>query len=47
VSINTARTQLKSIFAKVGVRTQAQLVRRILNSPALFSLDAKPPLSGG
>jgi DNA-binding CsgD family transcriptional regulator len=37
ISLNTARTQLKSVFAKVGVRTQAQLVRRILNSAAAFS----------
>jgi DNA-binding CsgD family transcriptional regulator len=34
ISLNTARTQLKSIFSKTGVRTQAQLVRCILNSPA-------------
>jgi DNA-binding CsgD family transcriptional regulator len=37
ISRNTARTQLKSIFAKVGVQTQAQLVRRLLNSPAALN----------
>jgi DNA-binding CsgD family transcriptional regulator len=37
ISRNTARTQLKSIFAKVGAQTQAQLVRRLLNSPAALN----------
>jgi DNA-binding CsgD family transcriptional regulator len=41
ISLNTARTQLKSVFAKVGVRSQAQLVRRILNSPAAFSFGER------
>jgi DNA-binding CsgD family transcriptional regulator len=39
ISINTARTQLKSSFSKTSVRTQAQLVRRILNSPAALALN--------
>lgn len=43
ISHNTARTQLKSIFAKVGVRTQAQLVRRLLISPATLNLRGIPP----
>jgi DNA-binding CsgD family transcriptional regulator len=34
VSINTARTHLKSIFSKTGIRSQAELVRRITNGPA-------------
>jgi DNA-binding CsgD family transcriptional regulator len=42
ISRNTARTQLKSIFAKVGVRTQAQLVRRLLNSPATLNPRGTP-----
>jgi DNA-binding CsgD family transcriptional regulator len=33
ISRNTARSQLKSVFAKVGVHTQAQLVHRILSGP--------------
>lgn len=36
VTRNTARSQLKSIYAKTGVSTQAQLVRRIFTSPALL-----------
>lgn len=44
ISIHTARAQLKSVFAKVGVRTQAQLVRRILNSPAAFGSGDRPRL---
>ena len=36
ISMNTARTQLKSMFAKLGVRNQAQLVRKILGSSAPF-----------
>jgi DNA-binding CsgD family transcriptional regulator len=44
ISIHTARYQLKSIFAKVGVRTQAQLVRHILNGPAsLMNESARAP----
>jgi DNA-binding CsgD family transcriptional regulator len=42
VSRNTVRTQLKSIFAKLGVRTQAQLIRRILQSPAALSFESRP-----
>jgi DNA-binding CsgD family transcriptional regulator len=42
ISIHTARSQLKSVFAKVGVRTQAQLVRRILNGPAALSFGDRP-----
>jgi DNA-binding CsgD family transcriptional regulator len=34
ISRNTARSQLKSVFAKIGVHTQAQLVQRILSGPA-------------
>jgi DNA-binding CsgD family transcriptional regulator len=37
VSLNTARTQLKAVFSKTGVNTQAQLVHRILNSPAAIA----------
>jgi DNA-binding CsgD family transcriptional regulator len=29
---NTARTHLRSIFAKVGVRRQTELMRVVLNS---------------
>lgn len=34
ISIHTARTQLKSVMAKVGARRQSQLVHLALNSPA-------------
>jgi DNA-binding CsgD family transcriptional regulator len=34
ISRNTARSQLKSVFAKIGVHTQAQLVQHILSGPA-------------
>jgi DNA-binding CsgD family transcriptional regulator len=35
-SINTIRTQLKSVFAKTGTKRQADLVSLILASPAYF-----------
>jgi DNA-binding CsgD family transcriptional regulator len=41
VSVNTARAQLKSIFSKVGVNSQAQLVARIFSGPATISNE--PP----
>lgn len=36
VTRNTVRAQLKSVYAKTGVNTQAQLVRRVLIGPALI-----------
>ncbi|MGC6328317.1 helix-turn-helix transcriptional regulator [Rhizorhabdus sp. FW153] len=33
ISIHTARTQLKSVLAKVGARRQSQLIRMVCNSP--------------
>jgi DNA-binding CsgD family transcriptional regulator len=42
ISVNTARTQLKAAFSKADVRTQAQLVRRILNSPASIARREAP-----
>ncbi len=36
ISINTVRTHMKRIFAKVGVPGQVDLVRRILNGPAVY-----------
>jgi DNA-binding CsgD family transcriptional regulator len=35
ISINTARTQLKQIFAKTGHGRQADLIREALANPAL------------
>ena len=35
-SIHTVRVQLKAITSKVGVRRQTELVRTILNGPAMF-----------
>jgi DNA-binding CsgD family transcriptional regulator len=34
ISIHTARTHLKAIFAKTGIRSQAELIRRIVSGPA-------------
>jgi DNA-binding CsgD family transcriptional regulator len=34
ISIHTARTHLKSIFSKTGIRSQAELARRIAGGPA-------------
>jgi DNA-binding CsgD family transcriptional regulator len=36
ISVHTARNQLKSIFAKTGLRSQAELVKRIVSGPAAF-----------
>ena len=36
VSMNTARTHLKSVLAKMGVRRQAEVVLRVLRSSAVF-----------
>lgn len=36
VSLNTVKTQLKSLSAKVGARRQVDLVRTILSGPAMF-----------
>jgi len=40
ISRNTAKTQLSSIFAKAGVRRQADLVRRLLALAVVG--DSKP-----
>jgi DNA-binding CsgD family transcriptional regulator len=34
ISIHTARTHLKSIFSKTGIRSQAELAKRIAGGPA-------------
>jgi len=38
VSVNTAKTHLKRVFAKTGVTRQAELVYLLLTGPALFSV---------
>ena len=40
VSINTTRSQLKSIFNKTGVKRQGELIKTILSGPAGFSLGS-------
>lgn len=43
VSINTLKTQLKSLFSKTGVNRQSDLVAMLLTSPAYFlTLDGEP-----
>jgi len=34
IAVSTARTQVKSVFGKVGARSQADLIRKILTGPA-------------
>ena len=41
VSVQTLRSQLKSVFAKTGVRTQAQLARLVLTGAAMVIPDAR------
>ena len=36
ISLNTVRTHLKAIFAKTGIRSQSELMRRIAGSPAMI-----------
>ncbi|RAU20101.1 hypothetical protein CU669_20190 [Paramagnetospirillum kuznetsovii] len=43
VSVNTVRTHMKRIFAKVGVPSQVELVRRILSGPALYAHGVSTP----
>ena len=38
-SRHLSRSHLKSMFAKVGVRSQSNLLRRILAGPASFLTD--------
>lgn len=38
VSVNTAKTHLKRVFAKTGATRQAELVYLLLTGPALFSI---------
>jgi DNA-binding CsgD family transcriptional regulator len=41
IAANTARTHLKSIFAKTDTRRQGELIRLLLSSPALVSGPSK------
>ena len=43
ISRNTAKVQLKSIFTKMGVSRQAELIKRILTSPAVFQPSPTKP----
>ncbi len=40
ITIHTARTHLKSIFAKTGIRSQAELIRRIATGPSVLHLTS-------
>lgn len=39
IAKNTAKVQLKSVFSKVGVNRQAELIKYIFTSPAVFNAD--------
>lgn len=39
VTVNTARSQLKQVFAKTGTRRQSQLLQVVLSSVALVDQD--------
>jgi len=43
ISVNTARTQSKQIFAKTGHGRQADLIREVLANPALRVTTRTPP----
>lgn len=43
ISINTAKTQLKSVFEKVGVKRQSELVHAIYATPLWLKLDDAAP----
>ena len=40
ITFNTARSQLKSVFAKAEVSSQVELVKRVMNSPAWKQREA-------
>lgn len=40
ISLNTAKTQLKKVFAKVGVRRQSELIQAVYASPLWLDLGA-------
>jgi len=42
ITLNTAKTHLKQIFAKTGSRRQSDLIRLILADPVLRLGDAGP-----
>jgi DNA-binding CsgD family transcriptional regulator len=43
VSDHTVRTHLKTIYAKTGLRSQAELVRRVVTGPAMHATVAVTP----
>jgi DNA-binding CsgD family transcriptional regulator/PAS domain-containing protein len=43
VSLHTVRTHVKSIFAKSGIHSQTELIRRIANGPAAIESRASDP----
>ncbi|VAW59761.1 hypothetical protein MNBD_GAMMA11-1168, partial [hydrothermal vent metagenome] len=43
IARNTAKVQLKSIFSKTGVSRQAELIKLILTSPAVFTSSTPSP----
>jgi len=45
ISINTAKTQLKSVFEKVGVKRQSELVHAIYATPLWLKVDGTAPSS--
>nr|WP_311529055.1 alpha/beta fold hydrolase [uncultured Ralstonia sp.] len=45
ISINTAKTQLKSVFEKVGVKRQSELVHAIYATPLWLKVEGTAPSS--
>ncbi len=43
ISVHTARTHVKAIFSKTGIRSQSELVQRIANGPASICRDDRAP----
>jgi DNA-binding CsgD family transcriptional regulator len=45
ITVNTARSHIKRVFAKTGAKSQVELVRRVATGPAI-KVSAKPSAAG-